>query len=131
MEKKEKTKIRRMINAVLKNNFINHPLLVECYGPGEDSFKRSYINSVSCSITYFLLKGRCVIAPEYDYRNIESEGEKYPDPQTLYYDKYALDPYTPKTLESIAEILMAAFKENRENVIDATKAVIARITETL
>ena len=131
MEKKEKTNIRRMINAELKKNFINHPLLEKCYGRGEDSFKRSYINSVSCSITYFLLKGRCVIAPEFDYRYIASEGEKCPDPETLHYDKYAVDPYAPNTLEKIAKILMTAFEESRENVIDAAKAVIARITETL
>ena len=131
MEKKEKTKIRRMINAVLKKNFINHPWLEECYGRGDCGLKRSFINSVSCSITYYLLKGRCVVAPGFDYPYIASEGEKYPDPETLYYDKYAVDPYAPKTLEKIAIILMKAFDESRENVIDAAKSVVEKNTETL
>jgi hypothetical protein len=131
MEKKEKTNIRRMINAELKKNFINHPLLEECYGHGEGGLKRSYINSVSCSITYYLLKGHCKIAPEFDYHYIEYEGEQYPDPQKPYYGKYAIDPTEPETLDKIAQILMVAFEEKKENVTDAAKTVIDIITKAL
>lgn len=130
MEKIEKARIRCMILTELQRIFLGHPLLEQAYAY-ETGLKRSYINSVSCSITYYLLKGRCRIAPEFDYHYIEHEGETYPDPEKLYYGKYALDPTKPEALDKIAEILMVAFEEKKENVMEAAKKVIERITKTL
>lgn len=130
MEKIEKARIRRRIATALNKIFLNHPILTEAYGD-EIPFKKSYINSVSCSITYYFLKGRYIIAPEFDYHYIEYEGETYPDPEKLYYGKYALDPTKPVILDEIAEILMVAFEEKKENVMDAAKTVIETITKTL
>ena len=119
-----------MIRTELQRIFLGHPLLEQAYAY-DTGLKRSYINSVSCSITYFLLKGRCKIAPEFDYHYIEHEGERYPDLENLYYGKYALDPTKPETLDGIAEILMVAFEERKENVMDAANKVTERITKTL
>ena len=131
MEKIEKARIRCMILTELQRIFLGHPLLEQAYAY-ETGLKRSYISSVSCSITYYLLKGHCKIAPEFDYHYIEYEGETYPDPEKLYYGKYALDPTKPETLDEIAEILMFAFyEEKKENVMDAAKTVIETITKTL
>lgn len=79
MEKIEKARIRRRIATALNKIFLNHPILTETYGD-EIPFKKSYINSVSCSITNYLLKGRCRIAPEFDYHYIEQAAEAYPEP---------------------------------------------------
>ncbi len=126
MDKKEQHRLRRIICNVLKKDLLDHPLLEEMYG-AETPFKREYINSVSCSIAYYLLKGQCKIAPEFDYHYIEHFSEQYPDPEVLYYDKYALDPDAPATIDKIADIIAEAFYDERENVIGTAQKIISRI----
>lgn len=130
MEAIEKTLIRRKIAAVLNKNFLIHPILTEAYGEVM-SFKKSYINSVSCSITNYLVKGHCIIAPEYDYHYIEKAAKDYPDPKQLYQNQFVVDLYSTKTLDTIINILKRAFSESRDNVAEAAKAVIDVITKSL
>ena len=130
MEKKEKARIRRKIATVLNKTFLTHPILEEAYGD-EMPFKKKYINSVSCSITNYLLKGRCRIAPEYDYHYIEQAAEAYPEPEQKYQGQFAVDLYSQQTLDSITEILQKAFFESKDNVTEAAKTVIETITKTI
>ena len=130
MEKNEKARIRCRIATALNKIFLTHPILTEAYRD-ETPFKKSYINSVSCSITNFLLKGRCKIAPEFDYHYIEKAAEEYPEPTQLYQGKFAVDLYSPKTLDYIITILETAFYESRENVTEAAKTVIDVIAKSL
>lgn len=130
MEKIEKARIRRRIATALNKIFLNHPILTEAYGD-EIPFKKSYINSVSCSITNYLLKGRCRIAPEFDYHYIEQAAEAYPEPKQKYQGQFAVDLYSQQTLDSITDILQKAFFESKDNVTEAAKTVIETITKTL
>ena len=90
-------------------------------------FKREYINSIGYSITMYLLFGRCVIAPEFNSQYLQSKSEKYPTPKSLYYNKFALNPDDPATIDAITDILADAFYDQRENVIDTAQNVIAKI----
>ena len=130
MEKIEKARIRRRIATALNKIFLNHPILTQAYGD-EIPFKKSYINSVSCSITNYLLKGRCIIAPEFDYHYIEQAAEAYPEPKQKYQGQFAVDLYSQQTLDSITDILQKAFFESKDNVIEAAKTVIETITKSL
>ena len=125
MDKKEQTRLRRIICNVLKKNLIDHPVLRQMYGD-VTPFKREYINSIGYSITMYLLFGRCVIAPEFNSQYLQRESENYPTPKTLYYDKFALDPTDSATIDAIADILAEAFYDERENVIGTARNVIAK-----
>ena len=126
MDKEEQLRIRRIICNVLKKNLLDHPTLRQAYGD-DTAFKREFINSVSCSIAYYLLKGACVIAPEFNYHYVEFKCEQYPSPEALYYNKFALDPCAPATIDAIADILADAFYDERANLIGAAQNVIAKI----
>jgi len=126
MDKKEQLRLRRIICNVLKKDLLDHPVLCQMYGD-ETPFKREYINSLGYSITMYLMFGRCIIAPEFNAQYIQGESEKYSTPETLYYDKFALDPDDPATVDNIADILAEAFYDERENVIGAAQNVIAKI----
>ena len=130
METIEKARIRCRIATALNKIFLTHPILTEAYG-NETPFKKSYIMSISCSITNYLLKGRCRIAPEYDYHYIEQAAEAYPEPEQKYQGLFAVDLYSQKTLESITSILEKAFFEIKDNVAEAAKTVIETITKSL
>ena len=126
MDKKEQTRLRRIICNALKKNLIDHPVLRQMYGD-VTPFKREYINSIGYSITMYLLFGRCVIAPEFNSQYLQSKSEKYPTPKSLYYNKFALNPDDPATIDAITDILADAFYDQRENVIDTAQNVIAKI----
>lgn len=130
METIEKARIRCRITTALNKIFLTHHILTEAYGE-ETPFKKSYINSVSCSITNYLLKGRCRIAPEYDYHYIEQAAEAYPEPEQKYQGQFAVDLYSQQTLDSITNILQKAFFESKDNVAEAAKKVIETITKTI
>lgn len=130
METIEKARIRRRIATELNKFFLSHPILTEAYGD-ETQFKKSYINSVSCSITNYLLKGRCIIAPEFDYHYIEQAAAAYSEPKQKYHGQYAVDLYSQQTLDSITNILQRAFFESKDNVTEVAKTVIETITKTL
>lgn len=130
MEKKEKARMRCRIATALNKILLNHPILTEAYGD-ETPFKKSYIRSVSCSITNFLLKGRCQVAPEFDYHYIEQAAEAYPEPEQKYQGQFAVDLYSQRTLDKITEILQKAFFESKDNVTEAAKTVIETITKTI
>ena len=130
METIEKARIRCRIATELNKIFLSHPILTEAYGD-ETPFKKSYIMSVSCSITNYLLKGRCRIAPEFDYHYIEQAAAAYPEPKQKYHGQYAVDLYSQQTLDSITNILQKAFFESKDNVTEAAKKVIETITKSL
>ena len=130
MEKIEKARIRCRIATALNKIFLTHPILTEAYG-SETPFKKSYIMSVSCSITYYLLKGRCRIAPEYDYHYIEQAAEAYPEPMQKYQGQFAINLYSQQTLDSITDILQKAFFESKDNVTEAAKTVVETISKSL
>ena len=122
--------MRCRIATALNKIFLNHPILTEAYGD-ETPLKKSYIRSVSCSITNFLLKGRCRVAPEFDYHYIEQAAEAYPEPEQKYQGQFAVDLYSQRTLDKITEILQKAFFESKDNVTEAAKTVIETITKTI
>lgn len=74
---------------------------------------------------------RCKIAPEFDCHYIEKAAEEYPAPKQVYQGRFAVDLYSPKTLDSVISILSISFSESRENVIDAATKVIETITNTI
>lgn len=130
METIEKARIRCRIATELNKTFLSHPILTEAYGD-QMPFKKSYINSVSCSITNYLLKGRCRIAPEFDYHYIEQAADAYPEPKQKYQGQFAVDLHSQKTLDAIIYILQKAFFETRDNVAEAARTVIEKITNSI